>query len=225
MRGQPEIDAPTGRGPGRPARISREQILAVARSLPPHALTMKAVADALQVDRKALHRHVGDRDGLLELVVTDLFESELRRVTLPDGLSWQELLRVYVTALRDGIARTGSVRTHYRLSGPGGPVSLALAERMLEALVNAGFGIDDAGSILTFVGEVAFSAARNVILAAETHVHPQLPEVAQALRSMPPSAVPLLSQVLEARSAHPPGQRDFDLDLRIVIAGIERLLL
>ena len=216
---------PTGRGPGRPARISREQILAVARSLPPRALTMKAVADALNVDRKALHRHVGDRDGLLELVVTDLFESELRRVTLPDGLPWQELLRVYVTALRDGIARTGSVQTHYRISGPGGPISLALAERVLEALVSAGFSIDDAGSILTFVGEVAFSAARNVIVADETHVHPQLPEVARALRSMPRSAVPLLSRVLEARSAHPPGQRDFDLDLRIVIAGIEQVLL
>lgn len=184
---------------------------------------MQAVADALDVDRKALHRYVGDKDGLLELVVADLFDAELKRVELPSEVPWQELLRIYTTAVRDGIARSGSVQTYYRLSGPGGSASLALAERVLHALVDAGFDIKDAGGILTFLGDVAFSAARNAVLAAEVRGHPQTPEVAQALSTLPQTDFPLLREVIDIRRADA-SDRDFDLDLRILIAGLESLL-
>ena len=185
---------------------------------------MQAVADALGVDRKALHRYVGDRDGLLELVVTDVFETRLSGVVLPREGAWQDVLRAYVTAIRDGIVQSGSVRTQYRLTGVPGSASLALAERVLHVLVEAGFSVDDAGGILTFVGDVAFSAARNVLLAANASDHPQLPEVAHALESLPPEDFPLLGHVIERRYAHSPGEQDFELSLRIVIAGLERLL-
>jgi AcrR family transcriptional regulator len=185
---------------------------------------MQAVADALGVDRKALHRHVGDRDGLLELVVADVFETRLAEVVLPREAAWQELLRAYITAIRDGIVQSGSVRTHYRLTGAPGSASLALAERVLQALVQAGFSVVDAGGILAFVGEVAFSAARNALLAADASDHPQLPEVASALEALPAESFPLLGQVVERRHAHAPGEQDFDLAVRIVIAGLERLL-
>jgi AcrR family transcriptional regulator len=184
---------------------------------------MQAVADALGVDRKALHRHVGDKDGLLELVVADLFDAELKRIEVPSGIRWQELLRVYATAIREGVVRSGSVQTHYRLSGPGGPAGLALAERVLQALVDAGFGIEDAGGILTFVGDVAFSAARNAILSAEVRQHPQVPEVTHALSKLPATDFPMLREVTGIQRTRVP-DRDFDLDLRILVAGLESLL-
>lgn len=184
---------------------------------------MQAVADALGVDRKALHRYVGDKDGLLELVVADLFDAELKRIELPSGIRWQELLRVYATAIRDGIIRSGSVQTHYRLSGPGGPASLALAERVLHALVEAGFDLEDAGAILTFIGDIAFSAARNAIISAEARQHPQAPEVAHALSTLPVTQFPLLREVTGIQRTRA-SERDFDLDLRVLIAGLESLL-
>ena len=52
-------------------------------------LTMQSVADALGVSRKALHYYVGDRQGLLTLVVLDRFERELRRVELPTDGDWR----------------------------------------------------------------------------------------------------------------------------------------
>ncbi|MBN3511477.1 TetR/AcrR family transcriptional regulator C-terminal domain-containing protein [Mycolicibacterium septicum] len=221
--GEPADDAHRGRRPGRPPRINRELILAAARRLPPRALTMQAVADALGVDRKALHRYVGDKDGLLELVVADLFDAELKRIEVPSGIRWQELLAVYATAIRDGIVRSGSVQTHYRLSGPGGPASLALAERVLHALVEAGFDLGDAGGILTFVGDIAFSAARNAIVSGDIREHPQVPEVTGALNDLPATQFPLLREVTGTRRNRTP-ERDFDLDLRILIGGLEALL-
>ncbi|KRD05926.1 hypothetical protein ASE48_17445 [Mycobacterium sp. Root265] len=221
--GEPADDADRGRRPGRPARINRELILAAARRLPPRALTMQAVADALGVDRKALHRYVGDKDGLLELVVADLFDAELNRVEVPEGIRWQDLLAIYATAIRDGIVRSGSVQTHYRLSGPGGPASLALAERVLHALVQAGFDLDTAGGILTFVGDIAFSAARNAIISADVREHPQVPEVADALSNLPVTEFPLLREVTGTQRNRLP-DRDFDLALRILVGGLEALL-
>jgi AcrR family transcriptional regulator len=38
---------------------------------------MQSVADALGVSRKALHYYVGDREGLLTLMVLDLFDQQL----------------------------------------------------------------------------------------------------------------------------------------------------
>jgi|HubBroStandDraft_3_1064219.scaffolds.fasta_scaffold12670_6 AcrR family transcriptional regulator len=63
-----DVVAPRTRG--RPARISRERIIAAARTIAPETLTMQKVADVLGVDPKALNYHVGDRDGLRQLVVS-----------------------------------------------------------------------------------------------------------------------------------------------------------
>lgn len=188
---------------------------------------MRAVADALGVDRKALHRYVGDRDGLVELVVADVFETRLSGFVLPDEGAWQDVLRAYIGAIRDGMVQSGSVRTHYRLTGEPGSASLALAERVLGVLVRAGFSVDDAGRILVFVGDVAFSAARNALLGVKNEGvsdHPQLPVVAGALKALPAERFPLLGQVVERRRTQSPAEQDFELSVRIVIAGLERLL-
>lgn len=185
---------------------------------------MQAVADALGVDRKALHRYVGDRDGLLELVVADLFESELKGVDLPADGDWPEVLHAYGKALRRGVIELGVIWTHVRLSGTGGSKMLALAERVLNALLAAGFSVDEAGTILTFIASVAISAARDTMLMAQTRVHHHLPEVARALQTPEAGEFPLLSQVVAARGIEAPVERDFEFELRVIIAGLESLL-
>jgi hypothetical protein len=77
----------------------------------------------------------------------------------------------------------------------------------------------DAGSILTLVASVAISAARD----AATRVHPQLPEVARALQNQNQSDFPVLRQVIATREIQAPLERDFEFDLRVIIAGLERL--
>ncbi|MCV7355096.1 TetR/AcrR family transcriptional regulator [Mycolicibacterium fluoranthenivorans] len=220
MTAQVDSDDRAPRRRGRPRRISHEQIVEAARGIAPAELTMQAVADALGVDRTALHYYVGDRDGLLELVVADLFDTELRTVELPAHADWREVLRAYASAVRDGVLRCGVTATNFRLRGIGGTAGLALAERVLVVLTGAGFAVDDAGRILTLVAGIAMSAAHDVLGSAESRLHHQTPEVARALNELPAQDFPLLSAVVADR----PGADDFDFNLGVVIAGLERHL-
>lgn len=181
---------------------------------------MKAVADALGVDRKALHRHVGDRGGLLDLVVADHFESELRRIDLPADARWQDALRSYGQALRDGVEKMGGIKEHFRLSGGAESLMLPWAERVLQALVHGGFDVPEAGSILNLVAKVSISAAYE----SESRVHPHLPEVARVLGGRADKDFPVLTEIVALRAAASPGADDFRFDLDVIIAGLERRL-
>ncbi|MGW5570397.1 TetR/AcrR family transcriptional regulator [Nocardia thailandica] len=72
---------------GRPSRLSRAQIVAVARDLVAahgvEALTMRRLAAELSATPMAVYRHVRDKDELLLLLLDDL-AAGLRRPALPD---------------------------------------------------------------------------------------------------------------------------------------------
>lgn len=182
---------------------------------------MQAVADALGVDRTSLHYYVGDRDGLLELVVADLFESELRGIELPENGDWQDLLRAYANAIHRGVLNVRATGTHFRLRGTG---SLVLAERVLRSLTDAGFGIDDAGRILTLVSGMALSAAHDLLGGEQSKLHQQ-PEVARALNEVPEGEFPLLGSVVANRAGAGAAGKDFAFSLDVVLAGLQQRLL
>src|ERR1043165_669757 len=92
---------------GRPARINREQIVAAALGVPPAALTMQAVADVLGVDRKSVKYHIGDRETLLALMASAVFEAEFDRVPPPVDGDWRDVLRWYAYRARNAITQLG----------------------------------------------------------------------------------------------------------------------
>lgn len=213
---------PPARQRGRPRQISRERIVSAARELPPEALTMQAVADALGVDPKALNYHVGDREGLRELVALDVFESELRRVSLPADGDWRVVVGSYACALRDAFIELGVLATSFHLPAASGLGALAPVECVLQVLVDAGFGIDQAGRALTLITETAYAAGRSAVLAAQNRVHPNVPEVVGALQRAGETDFPILRQVVASGASADGGQLDFNL--AVIIAGLERAL-
>ncbi|MCF2531100.1 TetR/AcrR family transcriptional regulator [Yinghuangia soli] len=86
------------RGRGRPARLSREQIVEAAVGLvyddPTEPLTIKRVADAADSAPMALYRYFPDRDDLLHAVADRVLAD--MRFTAPEGLTWQEKLREWM---------------------------------------------------------------------------------------------------------------------------------
>jgi TetR/AcrR family transcriptional regulator, tetracycline repressor protein len=215
-----DADIAPRRRRGRPPRIDHAQILAAARGIAPAPLTMQAVADALGVDRSTLHYHVGDRDGLLELVVTDLFDTELRRIEVSEDSRWPELLRAYAKAIYRGVLNVQTTGTHFRLRGTGG---LALAERVLTALTGAGFDVDEAGRTLTLVSGIAFSAAHDLLGGDQSKLQ-QHPEVARALGAVPVGEFPLLGAVVANRATATVADRDFEFSLDVVVGGLQQKL-
>jgi AcrR family transcriptional regulator len=206
---------------GRPPTIRREQIVAAARDLLPGELTMQSIADALGVSRKALHYYVGDRQGLLSLVVIDRFESELARVQLPDGGEWQAVLRSYARAFRSGLIDIGVAIEHSPFQGAAATAALTLADRVLDALLTAGFQADDARLGLTTLANIAQTAARTTIWTSGGQ-HDYGAETIAALQDTSVGEYPALRRAFEAGSPSSTAQFEFDLD--IVIAGLEARL-
>lgn len=185
---------------------------------------MQAVAEALGVDPKALNYHVGDRQGLRELVALDVFETELRRVELPADRDWRVVVRSYAAALRDAFGQLGVLATSFHLPAASGLGALAPVERVLQALADAGFDVDEAGRAMNLITETAYAAGRAAVLAAQNRVHPNVPEVASALQSAAEDEFPMLRQVVAstAGASHDLGQLEFSLT--VIIAGLEQVL-
>lgn len=222
----------SGRTRGRPPRISRDQIVAAARGLPTTDVTMQAVADALGVSRKALHYYVGDRAGLLTLMVLDQFERELAPIQLPADDDWRATLRAYAVAYRDGLIRVGMggggadhATDFTQLRGLSTSAALALADRVLDALLSAGLDPDSARHGLTAASNIAQSAAQTVVAATASGVHRHRAETTAALSREPHDTYPALRRVLASAA---PSERDaetqFEFELDAVIAGLDQIL-
>jgi AcrR family transcriptional regulator len=210
---------------GRPPRISRDQIVEAARSVAATRLTMQAVADALGVSRKALHYYVGDREGLLTLVVLDLFDQQLNRVELPSDGDWRAVLSAYAVAFRDGLIKVGTVTDFAQLRGVGVEAALALAERVLDALLTAGLDPDSARYGLTAASNIAQSAAHIIVAQTAAGEHRHRAQTSAALQREPQDTYPALRRVLaSADSQGHDAERQFEFELQLLIAGLDRLL-
>ncbi len=185
---------------------------------------MQAVAETLGVDPKALNYHVGDREGLRELVALDVFESELRRIEWSADGDWRVVTRSYAAALRDAFTELGVLATSFHLPAASGLGVLAPTECLLQALVDAGFDVEQAVRALTLITETAYTAGRAAVLAAQDRVHPNLPEVVGALQSAPEDGFPILRQVVASREGLGQDAAQLEFNLSIVIAGLERVL-
>jgi AcrR family transcriptional regulator len=219
------IDGDSGqpRTRGRPARISRERILLAARTIAPEALTMQRVAEALGVDPKALNYHVGDREGLRQLVALDVFEAELRRIEIPAGGDWRDAVRSYVYAFREAIIKLGALAESIHLPGQQGLGALDSVERVLQALVDAGLDAAAAGRALTLLTDIGYAAGRDAMRSAQNPVHPDVPGITSALKSAAANDFPVLREVVAARERVAPDAGQLEFNLALVIAGLERI--
>jgi TetR/AcrR family tetracycline transcriptional repressor len=211
------------RVPGRPPRISREEIVVAARRIPQGELTMGAVAEVLGVSRKALHYYVGSREGLINLVVADLFESQLADVNLPGDADWQTVLRAWACAMRDGVIQVGVAATYVQFQGISGVTAMELIERVIESLLAAGFDSVLARRALTVVSNIAFTAANTALLKQKHGIYPHESELAAALAQGSIEKFPALCQLLATvQSEDNDGEFEFELDL--AVTGLERAL-
>ncbi|MFC1442638.1 TetR/AcrR family transcriptional regulator C-terminal domain-containing protein [Streptacidiphilus sp. N1-10] len=209
-------------GRGRPARISRGQIVAAARGLPPEGVTMQAVATALGVDRSTLHYHVPDREALVELVASDILQREFAAAELPAGGDWRETLRVFGRHIRDAMIAAGAFSAYYRLPAHGAPEALQQTEQALRELIDAGLSETDAGHALVMLSQLAAAAARDVTMAARNGTHPQIAEVTRAHAAAPPGQLDAARRFFDTWA--PASDEQFEFNLDLLITGVEQRL-
>ncbi|MDT3442906.1 MULTISPECIES: TetR/AcrR family transcriptional regulator C-terminal domain-containing protein [unclassified Pseudofrankia] len=210
------------RRPGRPARIGRAQIVAVARSLDPAKLTIQAVADQLQVERSAVHYHVSDREQLLALVASDIFQSEVELHELPVSDNWRTVLRDLAFATRDAVVKVGVLLPYFHMQRVDGNTIIRSLEQTLGVLREAGLTEVESVRAMVFVSQIAFASARDTLLMSPDATHPQIQELKDVLAEMEPAEAPHVANLLQIWDAQSDTQLDFSL--AVFIEGMEARL-
>ena len=128
------------RGPGRPARLSREAIVAAALALleraPSEPLTVARIAAEVDAVPAALYRHFASLDELLDGVLTAVLGAvplELRR-----RAAWPEQIRDWMTSLRTHLLHYPAVLPLIGRRGRTSPAWLDACSVQIEILEHAG---------------------------------------------------------------------------------------
>jgi AcrR family transcriptional regulator len=135
-----------GAGPerkGRGAGLSRERVLEAAVALVDRAgldaLTMRALAEELGVEAMSLYRYVSSKDDLLDGVHARI----LGELAVPERAGpWREVLRDLARAFRSVLEAHPNALLLFATRPAVAPGSVALLERTLRLLFDAGFGDD-----------------------------------------------------------------------------------
>lgn len=198
-----------------------DAIVGAARGVPRGDLTMQSVANRLGVDRKAVNHHVRDRDSLLALVAAADFAQAFAAGLDVGTTDWRGVCRAYVRALADSVSAAGGLIEHLRLDEAVTARYLTSTEAVLEALIGAGLGRDDAVRCMAVLTNTAMAHARDQIL-ADRDGQGQRPHYLRRGLAGAADRHPLLAEV----AAHPVdtyGPAQLDLALDLVLTGIADL--
>lgn len=208
--------APSGRSPGRPARLSRESVLDAASALLSsegvEAVTVRRVAESLGASPMALYRHVGDKDDLL-LALVDRLAERLEHPPLP--VDPRERLVLLWMTLYEGLAAhpwLPEVLARRRLMAPS---VLWAVEEIHVAWCDAGLTLERAVLAYRIVWEFTLGA-----LLVRAGMSQDAPSVQRALRGAPdPERYPTLARAaMQWRAAH--GQDTYLADLGELIDAL-----
>lgn len=160
---------------GRPPRISRQMIAEAAHEVGLEGLTLRAVADRLDVSIAALYHHVSGKDELLRLAA----EQSASRLPLPRdrGQHWAIWLYEWAAYNRDAFVSEPALLGQYL---DGAITSESIARRVdgvLDLLVRQGFSIVDASAAYDLVSSLGLGMAVTTLRArrdADTGADPRL---------------------------------------------------
>lgn len=176
---------------------------------------MRRVAEAVGVWPTALYHHVGDKQGLVALVLDDA----LARLQVPAGeVPWQDWLRALAGSMREILHETPGLAGELLDNQNYSPPALALTERALRVLCDGGLTPDQAAdAFLNFFLYVIGRVRREEQFAL--HRAEGRDRLAEVVRQ-PDRALPLFRQAAEGWL----GRSEEDIaaeGLELLIAGIE----
>lgn len=139
-----------GRG-GRPARLSRDQIVDAAVSLvyqdPANPLTIKRVSSAVGSAPMALYRYFPDRDDLLQ-AVADKVAADMK-FDKPAGSTWQARLRGWMVLSMEYLRPYPQLLPY--MTSPRKPTWLPAFTFLTEMLQPLGLGDEDLALAVTYI--------------------------------------------------------------------------
>lgn len=123
---------------GRPARLSRERIVAAALGSDLGTLTMRELAARLEVSHSALYRWVADRDELFDLI-SDVMVERILPTATPTADNWRGWLADLAWAMHDEFLAVPGYAAHVARPHRHNPESFGrLRGRVVDAFLVSG---------------------------------------------------------------------------------------
>jgi AcrR family transcriptional regulator len=127
---------------GRPARLSREQIVEAAFSCDLRTVTMRDIAERLGVSHSALYRWVSNRDELLSLV-SEVVVERILPTAEPTAETWRQWLSDLAWRMHDQFLAVPGYAAHVAMPHRHNPHAFArLRDRVVSAFRLAGVSDD-----------------------------------------------------------------------------------
>jgi AcrR family transcriptional regulator len=191
------------------------------------ALGVRRVARELSVTPMALYRYVQSKDDLLD----GIGDYVLGRLELGEspGQDWKEELRRAARSYRRLLVdhpAAAALSVQRRLSTPN---AWRVAERLLELLRGAGFDAEEAARLYQQIARFLLGlAVLEVEAAAQRRAVAADGELAAKVRSdlekLSAAAFPRIHEGLPFMTSPPDFERNFELGLELLLAGLEELL-
>jgi len=186
------------------------------------SLTMRELGRRLGVEAASLYNHVAGKDDLLD-GMADLVVAE---IDLPSrGVDWKEAMRRRAVSARGVFSRHRWAAALIDSRGPSGPGSLSYADRVLGALLQAGFSPGIAANAFLALDSYiyGFERQRSNLSLGDDAVTTETAR--DYLAAIPQGAYPSLACVAMEYAAKPyDDAAAFDFGLDLILDGLERLL-
>ncbi|MEV7562923.1 TetR/AcrR family transcriptional regulator [Streptomyces sp. NPDC089795] len=221
------MSTPSTPARGRPARLDRDRTVATALDLLDEvgldALTMRRLADAMDVQAGALYRYFATKDDLLTAMAERMLAGLAATGTDGDrDGDWSERLATLARAMRTALlARRDGARV-YAGTHATGPHTLGFAEEVVGVLRAAGFGEEDAARSLMAVAHftIGHTLEEQAALRASGGGGSADPE--RLRRAAEPERYPQLAAVLPTLTSGDFAEH-FDFGLSLLLRGLRGL--
>jgi AcrR family transcriptional regulator len=210
--------APVRRKVGRPAQLTREQIVEAAHEIGIDNLTMKTVADHLGVSVPGLYHYVRGKDDLMRLAA----ELSAGRMELPKdhGQHWAVWLYEWAVYNRRAFMAQPGLLKQFLDGAIGADRQGAGIDTALGTLVKQGFTIREARTVYSVVSEFAVGAAVAAIRERQAAAdgRPTLAEYHKLLAVREPDELPYLRAMVADITTEP--SDGFHRGLLLLLRGI-----
>jgi AcrR family transcriptional regulator len=206
-------------------RLSRQRVLRAAIAHADagglEALTMRQLAEMLEVAPMALYRHIANKDDLTDAMIDVVFSE----IGLPSGgADWRTAMRERAMSLRDVLARHRWAIGLMESQRHPGPANLRHHDAVIGKLRAAGFDIAMAAHTYSLLDSYIYGFAMTKMnLPFDTSV--EVAAVAQEiLEPIPANEYPNLAEFI-IEHAMKPGYDygdEFDYGLDLILDGLER---
>lgn len=203
-------------------RLSRERVLQAAIAEAGkgglEAISMRKLAEALEVAPMALYRHVANKDDLVDGMVDMVF----REIGLPaSGADWRTAMRQRAISVRDTLSRHEWAIGLMESRASPGPANLQHHDAVLGSLRAAGFSIEMAAHAYSLLDAYIYGFA-----ATQMNLPFNRSDAAQVAQSMlepfPPDEYPNLVEIMTQHVMKPGYDYgdEFEYGLDLILDGL-----